>query len=82
MRIEDLRKLQDEEDYNSEENSPSEEHILRDQSRLGRNRAALRKAVAWSEVLGEPACRKRKRKAYGSNQSNIGRGRSRNTETA
>ena len=35
-------------------------------------RAALRQAVVFSEIIGEPVCRKRKRKAYG-NQSNIGR---------
>lgn len=35
-------------------------------------RAVLRQAVVFSEIIGEPVCRKRKRKAYG-NQSNIGR---------
>ena len=41
-------------------------------SRMPEGRAALRQAVVFSEIIGEPVCRKRKRKAYG-NQSNIGR---------
>lgn len=40
--------------------------------RVPEGRAALRQAVVFSEIIGEPVCRKRKRKAYG-NQSNIGR---------
>lgn len=36
-------------------------------------RTVLRKAVVLSEIIGEPACRKRKRKAYG-NQGNSSRG--------
>lgn len=40
--------------------------------RMQEGRAVLRQAVVFSEIIGEPVCRKRKRKAYG-NQSNIGR---------
>ena len=36
-------------------------------------RTVLRKAVILSEIIGEPVCRKRKRKAYG-NQGNRSRG--------
>ena len=36
-------------------------------------RAALRRAVVLSEIIGEPVCRKRKRKAYG-DQGNHSRG--------
>lgn len=35
-------------------------------------RMALRQAVVFSEIIGEPVCRKRKRKAYG-NQGYFGR---------
>ena len=34
-------------------------------SRMPEGRAALRQAVVFSEIIGEPVCRKRKRKAYG-----------------
>ncbi|BDF49063.1 hypothetical protein [Eisenbergiella sp.] len=37
------------------------------------HRAALRRAVVLSEIIGEPVCRKRKRKAYG-DQGNHSRG--------
>lgn len=36
-------------------------------------RAALRRAVVWSEIIGEPVCRKRKRNSYG-DQGNHSRG--------
>lgn len=40
---------------------------------VSQRRMVLRKAVVLSEIIGEPACRKRKRKAYG-NQGNSSRG--------
>ena len=40
---------------------------------VSQRRTVLRKAVVLSEIIGEPVCRKRKRKAYG-NQGNRSRG--------
>ena len=82
MRLEELRLLQEDEvEAAMERVIPCEKNTPQGQPHMEQRLAALRKAVVWSEVLGEPAYRKRKRKAYG-NQGNIGRGRGGNTETA
>lgn len=45
--------------------APQDEAPRMENRRADARLAELRRAVAWSEILGEPACKKRKRKRYG-----------------
>lgn len=50
----------------------AEKPLRQSAPRVPEGRTALRQAVVFSEIIGEPVCRRRKRKAYG-NQGNFGR---------